>query len=64
MCFKTKYWIPLDKTDKKKKKERKSRKLKTYIMEKKDKTALLALECGLYNAWRLSLPKTSIRDLF
>ena len=32
--------------------------------KKKDKAALLALEFGMYNAWRLTLPKTLIKDLF
>ena len=36
---------------------------KHILWKRKDKTALLALECGVYNAWYLTLSKTSIRDL-
>jgi len=53
--------IPLVKTDKKKKASLGSS--KHILWKRKDKTALLALECGVYNAWYLTLSKTSIRDL-
>lgn len=36
---------------------------KHILWKRKDKTALLALECGMYTAWYLTLPKTSVRDL-
>lgn len=52
--------IPLVKTDGKKASLGSS---KHILWKRKDKTALLALECGMYTAWYLTLPKTSVRDL-